>query len=106
MKVTGTVKHKLAVQEGDTWKRQTLVLECKSGEYSNDLAIDFFGDDKIDLITGLKKNQEVTVHLNLKSREYNGKWYTNVNGWKVEAGEAKAEEPVREAVDASDDLPF
>ena len=107
MKVTGLVKHKLAKVTGEgnsgTWEKQTLVIE-EQGKYTNDVAIDFF--NKLDLIADLKAGQSVTVSVNLKSREYNGRWFTNVDGWKVEAGTAEAEEPAEVADVVSDDLPF
>lgn len=28
------------------------------------------------------------MHVNIESREYNGKWYTDVRAWKVEPGDA------------------
>lgn len=32
----------------------------------------------------------LTAHINIESREYNGKWYTNINAWKWEVGGAAA----------------
>ena len=110
MKIKGIVKHKLAVASGTSnsgseWSKQTLVVETTNGEYSDDIAVDFFGD-KLDLITDLKQGQEVEVSLNLKSREYNGKWYTNVNGWKIEAGASAEAQPEAKKEVVTDDLPF
>jgi hypothetical protein len=37
-----------------------------------------------------------TIHINLKSREYNGKYYTNVTAWKsemVDSGNQEVEPP-------------
>ena len=67
-------------------------------------------------------NDEVKLSVNLESREYNGRWYTDVRFWKIEAagtssgsnntnnGNAAAP-PVFEDMsssnnDSNDDLPF
>ena len=28
--------------------------------------------------------QEITLSFDIESREYNGRWYTNIRGWKAE----------------------
>lgn len=108
MEVRGKLAHKLAVVKGESangneWKKQTIVVETE-GQYPKKVAIDFFGD-KVELLAGLEKDAQLTVSINLESREYKGRWFTNVNGWKLEKGEAKAVEA--QAVEhANDDLPF
>jgi hypothetical protein len=36
------------------------------------------------LADGLKVGQSVTVHTNIGGREYNGKFYPSITGWKVD----------------------
>jgi hypothetical protein len=31
-------------------------------------------------------DETVTVHFDIESREYNGRWYTNIRAWKVDKG--------------------
>ena len=38
--------------------------------------------DKIDQFD-IKKGEQLTVSIDLESREYNGRWYTDVKAWKV-----------------------
>ena len=45
--------------------------------------------DKIDQI-GLKDNELVTVSFEPESREYNGRWYTELRAWRVQRGGASA----------------
>lgn len=68
------------------WKKQTAVLET-SGDHPKKVSFDMFGDK----IKPLKVGDTVTVSFDIESREFNGKWYTNVNAWKVEGGSGKAE---------------
>lgn len=82
--------------------------------------------DRCDLISNYKEGDKVKVSFDLRGREWNDKYFTNLNAWKVEAAAASAEvepsgpptefspieEPVgatkTEAVQAEDfgDLPF
>jgi hypothetical protein len=39
--------------------------------------------DKIDQFP-VKEGDAVTVHFDIESREYNGRWYTDVKAWKIE----------------------
>ena len=31
----------------------------------------------------MTKGETLTAHVDIQSREYNGRWYTNVKPWKV-----------------------
>ena len=39
--------------------------------------------DKIDDFQ-IKENEELEVSIDIESREFNGRWYTDVRAWKVE----------------------
>lgn len=102
---------------GNPWKKQEYVLETHD-QYPRKVKFDFFGDkaDQFPLAIG----DEVTVSFDLESREFNGRWYTDVRGWKAEkegqgAGgmdvpptDFAADIPPFEAAPAAtdDDLPF
>lgn len=64
-----------------TWKKQEFVVETKS-QYPKKVCITAWGD-KIDQFN-LKQNQDVKVSIELESREFNNRWYTDVRAWKVE----------------------
>lgn len=67
-------------KSGKEWKRKTVVVE-EGGDYPKKIAITLMGD-KAD--EKFEKNQDVTIQCNIESQEYNGRWFTNVNGWKIE----------------------
>ncbi len=46
--------------------------------------------DKISLLEGLEPGQEVTVSFDIRGREYNGRYFNNLQGWKVVAAEGGA----------------
>lgn len=125
MDISGKIIQVLPLQQGTSktgnpWKKQEYVLETQD-TYPRKVKFDFFGDrvDQFPLAIG----DFVTVSFDLESREFNGRWYTDVRGWKAEkAGQAnpqtlssvdaigeipQANEPFTPPVgDESDDLPF
>jgi hypothetical protein len=58
-------------------------------------------------LDGLNEGDSVAVSYNLRGREWNGKYYVNVQGWKLEkTGSAPAPVTMDEPVESDDDLPF
>lgn len=68
-------------QKGNSWKKRIYVLETIE-QFPKKVAFTLFGDraDQYPLNVGDVKK----VSYDLESREYNGRWYTDVNAWKVE----------------------
>jgi hypothetical protein len=114
MEVTGKIIHVLPVQEGTSkagnpWKKRYYVLETQE-TYPKKIAFYLFGTDR------------VAQYEN--SREYQGRWYTDVQGWKIDPvevatpGAPAAQAPAATAgavppppavfpqAEPTDDLPF
>lgn len=72
---------------GNPWKKRDYVLETHD-QYPRKVAFDLFGD-KVDQYP-LEVGEEVVVSFDIESREYNGRWYTNLRAWKVEKGAGAA----------------
>ena len=66
---------------GGEWTSQTIILE-QEGQFPKPVAINLFGD-KINLLNGIQINDKLNVSINLESREYNEKYFTKVNAWKI-----------------------
>jgi single-stranded DNA-binding protein len=90
MEFEGVVFRKLPEVTGSSargaWKKQDVVFELPS-EFSRKICVTFFGD-RADDAAALQEGDNVTVSVNVESREYNGKWYTDVKAWKVVRGGA------------------
>tara|TARA_R110001632_G_scaffold55161_4_gene135111 strand:- start:3939 stop:4247 length:309 start_codon:yes stop_codon:yes gene_type:complete len=87
MEIKGKVYQISEVQKGISkagkeWNRQNLVIETDD-EYNPHVAISFLGK-KCELLNNLKLNDEVIVQVNISSTHWNDKWFTNVNGWKID----------------------
>lgn len=62
--------------------KRLLVVES-SEQYPQKLAIDFV-KDKTSVLDNYKVGDEVKVFVNLRGTEYNGKYFVNLQGWKIE----------------------
>lgn len=90
---------------GTDWKSLTFVLETDD-KYNPDVALKA-GTKLFDVVKGIKKGTQVEVEYNLKSREYQGKWYTDVEAYKVTPLSATVTNKKNSlATNDSDDLPF
>lgn len=98
MEIKGKVKNILAVESGEgkngkSWQRQDFVIEYMDGNFEKLACFTARNESIISKVAGLRSGQEINVHFNVESREYNGKYYTNLNAWKLEASESKTDLP-------------
>lgn len=126
MEIEGIVYKILPVVKGTSargeWQKQEVVFELP-GEFSRKVCVTFFNKESD--VARLREGEAYTVSVNLESREYNGRWYTDVRAWRVQprqpeqapAGMAPAADlpPLESApstsaaapaADSVDDLPF
>lgn len=84
MDISGKIVQFLPAQTGQgkngPWKKQEFILET-GDTYPKKICIAVWGD-KIDL-GNFKPGDTVDVSFDVESREYNGRWYTDVKAWKV-----------------------
>ena len=86
MELTGKLVAVLPEQTGNgkngVWKKQDVVVETE-GKFPKKVCVSIWGD-KVDRSL-LQMGAQLRVSFDLESREFNGKWYTDVKAWKVEA---------------------
>ena len=111
MEIIGIIKSKQVVESGVSkagkeWKKQSIVLDMNK-DFNSDVCISFFGDDKVARIQAFEVGMSVKVGVNVSSREFNGKFYHNIDGWRIDTVDAPSFEakPSQEE-DTSGDLPF
>ena len=84
MEITGKIIELLTEKSGQSangqWRKQEYVLQTEA-EYPKKVCFMVWGD-KIDQFN-IKQEESLTVSIDLESREYNGRWYTDVKAWKV-----------------------
>ncbi|MBA6414214.1 DUF3127 domain-containing protein [Parahaliea sp. F7430] len=62
-------------------KREMVVI-VEDGKYPQEINLEFV-QDKVALLDNLSPGQEVTVTFDIRGREYNGRYFNNLQGWKV-----------------------
>ena len=80
---------------GNPWKKQEYVLETEE-QYPRKVCFNLFGD-KVDQYPAAI-GDDVTVSFDLESREFNGRWYTDVRAWKIEKSAPAAQGHVERRV--------
>jgi len=81
--LTGKIK---LIQEPMTFdsgftKREMVVI-VEDGKYPQEINLEFV-QDKVALLDALRPGQEVTVTFDIRGREYKGRYFNNLQGWKV-----------------------
>lgn len=67
---------------GKEWKKQEYILETLD-QYPRKIHFSVWGD-RID--PSYQVGDQVTVWVDIESREFNGRWYTDVKAWRMERG--------------------
>ena len=120
MQLTAKLVQILPLQSGSgrngEWKKQDIIVET-DGQYPKKICISIWGD-KINP-SQLQMGNNLVIDFDVESREYNGRWYTDVKAWKVDlagqqpvaeapsyTGSTSFPEPPPLPANDADDLPF
>ena len=84
MEIKGKLIKKLTAEAGTTktgkaWESQTCLVETDA-KFNNIVAIKCMGE-KVKQMNKLNEGDMVTISVNVYSREYNGKYYNQIDGW-------------------------
>lgn len=88
LEISGKVIQILPLQTGqgkvNEWRKQEFILETQT-QYPKKLCIALWGE-RIDQAR-LMEGELITASLDIESREFNGRWYTDIRAWKVVKGD-------------------
>lgn len=111
MNIKGKVIKVLPEQTGQgkngEWKKQEVIIETE-GQYPKKVCVSLWGDKVGTVLNGAV----IDASIDPESREYNGRWYTELRAWKVDAGGGSTQQSVPSQPSASakeedtSDLPF
>jgi hypothetical protein len=105
-----------------TWKKQEFVVETAE-QFPKKICMSVWGE-KSDALKNFKLGEYVKASINIESREFNERWYTDIRAWRLQASTASdssaggqneeypqqfTNEPTATGTtgaDESDDLPF
>ena len=81
--ITGKIKIIGELQEFANNFTKIQLVVTSDEQYPSDIPIDFI-KDKTNLLDDYNIGDDVSVSVNIKGSEYNGKYYVNLNGWKIQ----------------------
>lgn len=89
LEIEGKIIRKLNVQSGTSqrgeWSKQEFVVEYQEGNYPSQVCFNVWGADKVKDLEKHQIGDKVKVSFNPSSKEYNGRWYTDLRAWKIES---------------------
>jgi len=116
MQLTAKLVQLLPLQTGagknGPWKKQDIIVETE-GQYPKKVCVSIWGDKINESL--LQVGSQLSISFDVESREYNGRWYTDVKAWKIEAAGSGATDKAATTGDEyfdggemenKDDLPF
>jgi hypothetical protein len=115
MQLTAKLVQLLPLQTGTgkngQWKKQDIIVETEA-TYPKKICISVWGD-KIDTAS-IQLGNLLKIDFDVESREFNGRWYTDVKAWKIEVAGNNSPAAVEKATsnmgpentNNDDDLPF
>lgn len=89
LEIEGKIIRKLNVQTGvsqrGNWSKQEFIIEYQEGSYPSQACFNVWGEDKVKDLERFQIGDSVKVSFNVSSREYNGRWYTDLRAWRIDA---------------------
>ena len=100
LEIEGTLAQKLPVQSGNSargpWAKQEFILEYPDGNFTAKACFTAWGQEKVQDLGKYQVGDKVKVSFNLKSREYNGRWYNDLQIWKIAPAGAQPAAPAQQ----------
>jgi hypothetical protein len=80
----GRVKTVLELMTFDSgFTKRELVVTTDDDRYPQDIKFETVRD-KTSLCDGLRPGQPVTVHFDIRGNEYKGRYFVNLNAWRID----------------------
>lgn len=96
--LTGKLKLILDVQTFSSGFTKREFVVTTEEQYPQDVKFELI-KDKTSLIDAFKPNDPIKVSFNLRGNEYNGKYFVNLQAWRLEKSEAEAGAPIPPPLD-------
>ena len=87
-KVVRILPRQSGVGKNGTWTKCDFVIETLE-QYPRKVCISAWGDKSDNLEQQCSVGKTVKVAVNIESREFNDKWYTDVRAWRIEPYQAQ-----------------
>ena len=86
--LSGTVKEIFEEKTfGSGFNVREFVVTTEADKYPQDICLQCV-KEKVEMVNKLKPGEKVKVSFELRGREYQGRYFVNLNAWKVESAGA------------------
>lgn len=103
--VTGTLYRKFDTEtKTNSFQTREFVIEVKEGNYPEYVKFQLT-QDRCTLIDQYQTGDTIKVHFDLRGREWQGKFFTNLNAWRIERGEGERTSAADNFAPAKDTFP-
>lgn len=116
MELKGKIKSIGEVQKGTSkngneWQKLTFVIANNDGYDGAEqiYAFDVFGTEKVEQFNQYNSvGKEVEVSFNIRTNEYQGKYFTSLQAWKIfgVSNNTESSTPTQTVEEGEDDLPW
>lgn len=89
-KITAILPERTGVSARGEWKSQEFIITTQE-QYPRKICFQVFGADKIASFA-LQVGQTVNVGFDISAREYQGRYYNQLNAWKVDHLDAQQQQ--------------
>ena len=107
LQVQGKLIQKLPTESGEgrngRWEKKQFVVETDD-QYPKKICMVLWGD-KVSMLEKVTEGDMLTVSINIESREFNSKWYTDVKAWRIEKGADEGSSPSAAAPQSAPAMP-
>ena len=116
LSIKGVLSKKLETESGTSkagneWKKQSFIINTGS-QYNPEICFQLFGEEKIEMLNQHNEGDQVEVSFNLSSKEFNGRYFHNIDAWRIENISNESKSEIQESPEFNtpateeDDLPF
>ncbi len=92
VRITHILQEENGKATGKDWRKIAFVGSTEADKYPKSVCFQAWGD-KVDEVKNLQIGQQLKVYFNPESREYNGKWYTDLKIWRLDTTNAGGSSP-------------
>ena len=99
--VTGKLLKKFDTESrSEKFQSRDLVLEVADGNYPQLIKFQLV-QERCPILDTFNEGEEIKVHFDLRGREWNGKYLTNLNCWRIEKSSGDSAKPVQQVAAAA-----
>lgn len=66
------------------WAKQEFIVEYQDGKFPTQVVFNVWGEEAVADLQKFKVGDQVKASLRPSSREFNGRWYTDIRVWRLE----------------------